>query len=371
VRLAGFDPVVWNVDVTPGLVSLDRRRLALRLGERATLTARVTDDSGKQTGPADGIQWSSNHPEAVRASGPGIMDGMGLGHAVVTASAPWGQRDSADVFVVSDAVVASNRSGTYGIYQFRAAAGDTLVPLLVDGAANVQAVYSPDRTRVVFSSSRSGSYDLFVMDADGRNLSRITRDPGNESEPRWTPDGSRIVYTLTPAGGLPQIHSVGIAGQDDRLVTGPPHGNQSPALSHDGKHLAFVSNRDGDQEIYLMDLPSGAPRRLTRTKERESSPHFLPDGALVYVTEAGGRHKGSRIMRIAPAAAEPTPLLVTEYPIHSLDISADGSRAIYVVGQPGSSKGRTEFRMFIQPLAGGAASEITLRAAEQVVGPAF
>ncbi len=371
VRLAGFDPVVWNVDVTPGLVSLDRRRLALRLGERTTLSAHLTDETGKQTGPAEGIQWSSNHPEVARASGPGVLDGMGLGHAVVLAKAPWGRSDSADVFVVSDAVVASNRSGVYGIYQFRATAGDTLVPLLVDGTVNVQAVYSPDRTRVVFSSNRSGSSDLFVMDADGRNARRVTTDPGNESEPRWSPDGSRIIYTLTPAGGLPQIHSVAISGEDDRLLTGPPHGNQSPVLSRDGKQLAFVSNRDGNQEIYLMDLPSGPPRRLTRTKEREANPRFLPDGALVYVTEAGGRTKGSRIMRLASGAAEPTPLLVTEYPIHSLDISADGSRAIYVVGAPGSSKGRTEFRMFIQPLAGGAAAEVTLRAAEQVVGPAF
>jgi Tol biopolymer transport system component len=274
--------------------------------------------------------------------------------------------------VVSDAVVASNRSGVYGIYQFRAAAGDTLVPLLVDGAANVQAVYSPDRTRLAFSSSRSGSYDLFVMDADGRNLSRITSDPGNESEPRWTPDGSRILYTLTPAGGLPQIRSVGIGGQGDRAVIGPPHGNQSPALSPDGRRLAFVSNRDGNQDIYLTDLPSGEPRRLTRTKERESNPRFLPDGALLYVTEAGGRAKGSRVMRLPPGAAEPTSLFATEYPILSLDVSPDGSRAIYVVGQPsGGSKSRTEFRMFIQPLAGGAAAEITLRAAEQVVSPAF
>ena len=264
---------------------------------------------------------------------------MRLGHAVVTAKAPWGRSDSADVFVVGDAVVASNRSGAYGLYQFRGAAGDTLVPLLVDGATNVQAVYSPDRTRLVFSSNRGGSYDLFVVDADGKNLSRITSDPGNESEPRWTPDGSRIVYTLTPAGGLPQIRSVGTAGQDDRLVTGPPHGNQSPALSHDGRQLAFVSNRDGNQEIYLADLPSGVPRRLTRTKERESNPRFLPDGTLVYVMEGSGRAKGSRIMRLAPGAAEPTPLLVTEYPIHSLDVSADGSRAIYVVGQPRKLKG--------------------------------
>jgi hypothetical protein len=370
VRLAGFDPVVWNVDVTPGRVSLERRRLALRVGERTALAVKVTDDSGKVTGSAEGFQWSSDHPNVVRATA-GTLDGMGLGHAVVTTRSPWGRSDSAEVYVVSDALVGSNRSGTYGIYQFRAGAGDTLVPLVADGTNNVQAVYSPDRTRLAFSSNRTGSYDLFVADADGRNPTRITRDPGNESEPRWAPDGSRLVYTLTPAGGLPQIRSVAITGQDDRPVTAAPPGSQSPALSHDGRQLAFISTRDGNQELYLVDMPNGQSRPLTRTKERESSPRFLADGSLVYVVEAGGRSKGSRAVRMVPGAAAPTPLLATDYPIHSLDISPDGSRAIYVVGQPGSAKGRTEYRMFIQPLAGGAAAEITLRAAEQVVSPAF
>ena len=45
---------------------------------------------------------------------------------------------------------------------------DTLLPVLIDGGANVQGVRSPDRTRIAFSSNRAGSYDLYVMDADGR-----------------------------------------------------------------------------------------------------------------------------------------------------------------------------------------------------------
>ena len=354
MRLAGFDPVVWNVEVSPGLVSLDRRRLALKVGERGSLTARVTDEKGIETGSANGFPWTSAHAEIVRVSGSGTVDGLGLGRAVVTAKSPWGRGDSAEVFVVSDAVVASNRSGAYGIYQFRASPGDTLVPLLVDGASNVHAVYSPDRTRLVFSSNRSGSYDLFVMDADGRNLSRITTDSGNESEPRWTPDGSRIFYTLTTAGGLPQIRSVGLAGQDDRSVISAPGGNQSPAVSRDGRRIAFVSNRDGNQEIYLSDLPSGVAKRVTQTKQRESSPRFLPDGQLVYVTESGGRRKGSRIMRLAQGTAEPSVLVTTESPILSLDVSPDGTRLGYVVGpRSENSKAHGEFRMFVQPLAGG------------------
>ena len=262
MRLAGFDPVVWNVEVIPGLVSLDRRRLALKVGERGSLTARVTDENGSRDRPRQRLPVDQRSPRGRAGLGKrDVVDGLGLGRAVVTAKAPWGRSDSADVFVVSDAVVASNRSGAYGIYQFRASPGDTLVPLLVDGATNVQPVYSPDRTRLVFSSNRSGSYDLFVMDADGRNLSRITTDSGNESEPRWTPDGSRIVYTShdRPAD-FPRSAASGLAGQDDRSVISAPGGNQSPAVSRDGRQDR-VRLQPGRQS---GDLPVGPPERRSR-----------------------------------------------------------------------------------------------------------
>ena len=166
------------------------------------------------------------------------------------------------------------------------------------------------------------------------------------------------------AGGLPQIRSVGLAGQDDRprdhrsrAATSRP---RSPAT--DGRSRSSPTGTAIRRSTCRIS-PSGEPRRLTQTKERESSPRFLPDGTLVYVTEAG-RGKGSRVMRLEPGAPGPTVLVTTEHPILSLDVSLDGTRLIYVVGQPSEdAKGRGEFSMFIQPLAGGSAEEITLRAA--------
>ncbi len=372
VQLGGFDPVVWTVDVIPGLLGLDRTRLGLAVGERGEIEARLLDEAGKVAGRATGIEWTSDRPEIARASGAGTIDGLSPGRATITAKAPWGRSVTAVVLVTRDIVVASNRSGRFGIYQLRAAAGDTLVPLLVDSASNVQAKLSPDRTRIAFSSNRGGSYDLYVMEADGRNPVRLTNEAGNEGDPVWTPDGSRMVYTSTPKGGLPQLHTVGADGRDNRALMASPGGNHSADISPDGRRVAFVSARDGNQEIYVMDLSGGEARRLTQTGTRESSPHFLPQGDLIYTVEAGGRSKGSRVMCLVMGGSEPSPLLHTDQPVISLDLSRDGRRVTYVVGRlTDASKGKGQFSLFVQTLAGGTPEQIPLRPGEQVVSPSF
>ena len=147
-------------------------------------------------------------------------------------TAPWGGSDSADVYVLSDLLLASTRDGRPGIYQVRSSTPDTMTPLLVDSAANIQAVASPDRTRIAFSSNRAGSFDLWVMDADGRNPHRLTTDPGIEGEPAWTPDGTRIIYTTSPKTGpaAARQHS----GRRDRQ----PRAHHSPRRESLGGRLA-------------------------------------------------------------------------------------------------------------------------------------
>ena len=140
---------------------------------------------------------------------------MSPGHAAVSATTPWGKKASADVFVVGDLLLSSNRGGAYGIYQMRAPGPTNLFPVLVDSITNIQAALSPDRTRVAFSSSRNGSFDIYVMDADGKNLRRLTSSPGNEGEPAWTPDGNRIVYTST-TGTTTQIAIMSADGGENR-----------------------------------------------------------------------------------------------------------------------------------------------------------
>ncbi len=371
-RLAGIPPVVWTVQVIAGDIELQPARVGVGAGRRITLAAVLKSEQGATGARAPGVRWSSDRADVALAREGGVIDGLAPGRAVVTATAPWGKSAQAEVFVVGDLLLSSNRAGGFGIYHLRASAAMSLAPVLQDSASNIQAVFSPDRTRIAFSSNRSGSFDLYLMDADGRNLQRLTTDPANEGDPAWTPDGTGIVYTAT-SGTATQIAFIPREGGAGRRLTATSGGNHSPAISPDGRSIAFISARDGNQEVYAMNLDGGNQRRLTRTSLRESSPQFFRNGDLAYVVERGGRSKGSRVMRLAWGGTESSQVLQTEYPIPALTVSWESDRLAYAVGRiTDASKGRVEFSLFLQSTAPGSPpATVPLNPGEQILSPSF
>jgi uncharacterized protein YjdB len=368
--LAGITPAVWTVQVVPGEIVIEPVRAGLLVGQRTTLNATLREDQTASSSRTQGVRWTSDRPDVVLVR-DGVVDAMNPGHAVVTAAAPWGKSANADVYVVGDLLLVSNRGGSFGIYQMRVSGSAGLIPILADNTTNIQAVLSPDRTRVAFSSNRATNYDLYLMDADGRNLQRLTSNPGNEGEPAWTPDGKWIIYTAS-TGSTTQIASIAVDGTDNRQLTSGPSRNQSPAVSADGRMIAFVSTRDGNQEVYTMNPDGSSQRRITRSSGRDSNPRFFPSGELLYVTERGGKSKGSRVMR-GGTAGSAGPLFETDQPIASMALSRDGDRVAYVVGRladPG--KGRVEFNLFLQSTAPGSQPvAVPTRPGEQILNPSF
>ncbi len=370
-RLRGFEPVVWHIQVVPGVLALDRSRLGVRLGEQAALAATLHDDDNKPLGPAP-VTWASDRPDVASVTAGGVR-GVSPGHAVITATAPWGHTARADVYVAADLLVASNRTGSFGIYQVRSGAPDPLLPVMSDGGSDIQPARSPDGTRIAYSSSKAGSPDLYTMDADGRNARRITTDPGAESEPVWTPDGARLVYTASARAGVPQLMVVHADGSEPRALTSSGGGNRDPDVSPDGRRAVFVSLRDGNPELYEVDLDGGEARRLTKTGDRESSPHYLPSGDLIYVVDKGSK---ARIMRLAAGGTgetEPTEVLEVDRPVAALDLSPDGARIAYVTGKlADAEKGKATLGLRIQPLAARSTPVvIPLRPGERVLSPSF
>jgi uncharacterized protein YjdB len=371
-RLPGIQPAVWQIQIVPGEIALEPSRIGLAAGQRTTLSAVLRDDKGVRVGRTSAAQWSSDHPEVATVREGGLVEALTPGHTVVSGTAPWGKVANADVYVVGDLMLTSNRGGSFGIYQLRIGALATFVPLLVDTATNIQAVLSPDRTRVVFSSNRNGTYDLYIMDADGQHLRRLTSEAGSEGEPAWTPDGQNVIYTSV-RGSVAHIAMVSTSGGQVRQLTSEAPGNHSPSVSPDGRTIAFVSSRDGNPEIYAMGLDGTNPRRLTRTLLRESNPHFYRNGDLAYVVDRGDGSKGSRIMRLAWGSSESSVVLETDEPIPSFAISRDGDRLVYVLGRiRDAAKGKVDFSFFLQSTAPGSrATAIPLRPGEQVLSPSF
>jgi Tol biopolymer transport system component len=370
-RLAGITPAVWTIQVVAGEIGIEPSRVGLLVGQRTALSALLRDPAGAG-GKTPPVRWSSDRPEVVtvRESG-GVVDAVSPGRASVSATTPWGKKASADVFVVGDLLLSSSRAGAYGIYQMRVPGPNNLLPVLVDSQTNIQAALAPDRTRIAFSTNRNGSFDIYVMDADGQNLRRLTSSPGNEGEPTWTPDGARIVYTST-TGTSSQIAMMFADGGENRPLTIASGGNHSPAVSADGRIIAFVSARDGNHAIYTMNLDGSNQRRLIKSSARQTNPRYFRNGDLAYVMERGGGSKGSKVMRLTPGGGD-TQLLQTEEPIASLAISRDGDRLAYVLARiRDAAKGRVDYSLFLQSTGSRSPSvAVPLQPGEQIVSPSF
>ena len=132
--------------------------------------------------------------------------------------------------------------------------------------------WSPDGTRIAFSSARSvrpgvdfNNVEIYVMNADGSNPTRVTNSPVFDGLPAFSPDGARLAYSSHPDGvNQFEIRSIKIDGTDDRLLTrtGPNNvSNNLFAWSPDGSQIAFIALGGDRVEVFTMNAADGSGRR--------------------------------------------------------------------------------------------------------------
>lgn len=125
--------------------------------------------------------------------------------------------------------------------------------------------WSPGGNRLAFTSQRSGTSDIWVVDLTGSHLRDLTPQPSLDGNATWSPDGKRIVFGSDRAasshfGG--DLYVMKPDGSNVRALTSG-HEEYGPAWSPDGRWIAFNSQRDGNSEIYLMRPDGTGQRRLT------------------------------------------------------------------------------------------------------------
>ena len=118
----------------------------------------------------------------------------------------------------------------------------------------------------VFHSNRDGNNEIYVMDADGNNLRRLTDHAMSDEHPTWSAGGQKIA-SVSKRDGNKEIYVMNADGNNLRRLTNNGASDANPAWSPDSRKIAFYSRRDGNNEIYVMDADGNNLRRLTTNRK--------------------------------------------------------------------------------------------------------
>jgi Tol biopolymer transport system component len=140
---------------------------------------------------------------------------------------------------------------------------------------------APPRALVFASSGRNPGFDVYTANADGTEVVRLTTT-GRNGQPRWSPDGTRIVFTSWRSGAA-EIWVMNADGSGQRLVAGMERPAYMADWSPDGTRIAFSTERgDGNFDIYVVNADGGNLQRLT-TSNSYWGPRWSPDGGQLAV----------------------------------------------------------------------------------------
>lgn len=158
-----------------------------------------------------------------------------------------------------------------------------------------QPVYSPDGTRIAFSSDRSGQLDLWVLLPSTGALRRFTDDSGNDWDPAWSADGRRLYWSSNRSGAY-EIWGANDDGTEARQVTRDGVDAENPVLTSDGVWLLYVSANPARPGIWKRKLTDGSEERIWPIP---GVPELSPDGRFAIVTDRVEDTSQQRILRIA------------------------------------------------------------------------
>jgi len=251
----------------------------------------------------------------------------------------------------------SDMDGNPEIYIMQADGSD-LLRLTNDPAFDDSPALSPDGSQVVFLSARDDpdptfpnlKYEIYLVDSDGENLRRMTETEMGEDHPAWSPDGERILFDADYDGdGFYEIYTLDADGTNLIRLTENAANDQFGDWSPDGQQIAFSSDRNGNWDIFVMDADGDNQQTLTDNSDWELFPAWSQDGMRIafdgLVPNTGNTDvfvmnaDGSEIIQLTDTPGfDENPAWSPDGSLIAFQTQRDGNFEIYLMNPDGSEQ---------------------------------
>jgi TolB protein len=273
-RISSFDPTIGYEDwkainaqaVITGAVQAS--------GDRIVVKFRLFDVfSGQPLG--EGLQFAGT-PQSWRRMAHKVADAA---YSRITGEG--GYFDSRVVYV-QESGPKDARQKRLGVMDYDGAN----VAYLTDSSSIVIAPrFSPDGSRILFTSYASGFPQIYLMDVASLNTQSLGEQQGTMTfAPRFAPDGRTVVFSLE-RGGNSDIYALDTGSGNLSQLTNAPSIETAPSYSPDGSQIVFESDRSGTQQLYIMGAGGGEPVRVSNGAGRYGTPVWSPRGDLIAFTK--------------------------------------------------------------------------------------
>lgn len=202
-------------------------------------------------------------------------------------------------------VYQSNRTGNSEIYVMNAD-GSGVIRLTDDPATDENPSWSPDGSLIAFRSYRDGNAEIYIMAPDGTGVRNLTRHAADDIHPYWSPDGSRILFnsnrSLVSGKPVPMIFSMRRDGTDvtqisrdgieDTYAQWSPDGSRIVLRRRLEEETAGWERNPGNSDIFVMNADGTNAVRITTHPGFDGWPSWSPDGAwIAYAGEGAGDYQ--------------------------------------------------------------------------------
>ena len=161
--------------------------------------------------------------------------------------------------------------------------------------------------KVVYTSDENGNPDIYISTSDSKAL-RLTKSPANDHSPQLSPDGKQVAF-VSDRDGDSDIFVVQTTGEKLFQITVSPEDESSPRWSPDGKMLALLTlSPDGSRHILVTEVEEPQPHRLTTGDMDEGPPAWAPDGKWIAFSLTDDQGEGQGIFLRNPGGVNQIPL---------------------------------------------------------------